>query len=265
VGNVEVERAFAKTPVGRIHYAAAGDGDPVLFLHQTPRSSDEFRDVIPIVGAAGYRAIAMDTIGYGDSDKPDEPATVPLFGRGVVGLMDALGIDRAHLVGHHTGGVVAVEVAGTYPDRIRKLVLSGTTCPDEEGRKREWPTIDEVEVKEDGSHLTELWQKRAWFYPKDPDLLHRFVIDALKRGLDRVEDGHTAVNTFHIEDRLPNIKGPVRLICGSEDWAAKPEQAKLQQYLPQAEYVEVEGGMIPLDEQLPERFAELVIEFLNRD
>jgi pimeloyl-ACP methyl ester carboxylesterase len=70
---------------------------------------------------------------------------------------------------------------------------------------------------------------------------------------------------FHMEDRLPNIKGPVRLVCGSEDWAAKPDQEKLQRYLPQAEYVEVEGGMIPLDEQMPAKFAELVLEFLDRD
>ncbi|HEY7283046.1 MAG TPA: alpha/beta hydrolase, partial [Actinomycetota bacterium] len=91
MATTEVERAFARTPVGHIHYASAGDGDPVLFLHQTPRSWDEFRDVIPIVGAGGYRAIAMDTIGYGDSDKPDDPASLPLFGSGVIGLMDALG------------------------------------------------------------------------------------------------------------------------------------------------------------------------------
>jgi pimeloyl-ACP methyl ester carboxylesterase len=265
LAGIEIERAFAKTPVGRIHSASAGEGEPVLFLHQTPRSWDEFRDVLPLVGTR-YRAIAMDTIGYGDSDKPDERASVPLFGRGVIGLLDALGIERTHLVGHHTGGVVAVEVAGTYPERVNKLVLSGTTCPDEEGRKREWPTIDAVEPKEDGSHLTELWQKRQWFYPKDkPDLLHRFVIDALKRGLDRVEDGHEAVNTFRIEVPLPNIKGPVLLICGAEDWAARPDQMKLMSYLPQAKYIEVEGGMIPLDEQMPERFAEIVLQFLVQE
>lgn len=262
---MEIERGFAKTPVGRIHYATAGEGEPVLLLHQTPRSWDEYRDVLPII-ATKYRAIAMDTIGFGDSDRPAERANLPLFGRGVVGLLEALGIARAHLVGHHTGGIVAVEVAGTYPDRVMKLVLSGTTCPDEEGRKREWPTIDRVVPKEDGSHLTELWQKRAWFYPKDrPDMLHRFVIDALKVGMDRVEDGHIAVNTYQIEDRLPNIKGPVLLVCGSEDWAALPDQQKLKRYLPQAESVVVEGGMIPMDEQMPERFAEIVLEYLGRN
>jgi pimeloyl-ACP methyl ester carboxylesterase len=262
---VTVERAFARTAVGRIHYASAGEGQPVLFLHQTPRSWDEFRDVLPIV-ATRFHAIAMDTIGFGDSDKPEEHATVEGFGRGVIALLDALGIQRTHLVGHHTGGVIAVEVAGTYSQRVDRVVLSGTTCPDEEGRSREWPTIDAVEPKEDGGHLAELWQKRAWFYPKDrPELLHRFVIDALKVGLDRVEEGHVAVNTFHIEDRLPNIKGPVLLVCGTDDWAAMPDQEKLQRYLPQAELVEVEGGMIPLDEHMPDRFAEIVLEFLGRD
>jgi pimeloyl-ACP methyl ester carboxylesterase len=265
MAGVQIERAFARTAVGRIHYATAGEGDPVLFLHQTPRSWDEYRDVIPIVGTR-FRAIAMDTIGFGDSDKPPEHATVEGFGRGVIGLLDALELDRAHLVGHHTGAVVAMEVAGTYPDRVDRLVLSGATCPDEEGRRREWPTIDAVDVSEDGSHLTELWKKRAWFYPTDrPDLLHRFVVDALKVGLDRVEEGHIAVNTFHIEDRLPNIKGPVLLVCGTEDWAAMPEQDKLQAYLPQAERLEVEGGMIPLDEHMPERFAEIVLDYLDRD
>ncbi len=264
MGTVEIERAFAKTRVGRIHYATAGEGEPVLLLHQTPRSWDEYRDVLPIVGTR-YRAIAMDTIGFGDSDKPDEHASVEGFGRGVVGLLDALEIEKAHLVGHHTGGIVAVEVAGTYPDRVMKLVLSGTTCPDEEGRNREWPEIDLVEPKDDGSHLAELHQKRAWFYPKDrPDMLHRFVLDALKVGLHRVEEGHRAVNSYHIEDRLPNIKGPVLLVCGTEDWAAQPDQKKLMSYLPQAELIEVEGGMIPLDEQMPERFAEIVLEFLGR-
>ena len=63
----QVERSFVPVPSGRIHVAAAGSGAPVLLLHQTPRSWDEFRDVLPLLGRH-YRAIAMDTIGYGDSD-----------------------------------------------------------------------------------------------------------------------------------------------------------------------------------------------------
>jgi pimeloyl-ACP methyl ester carboxylesterase len=263
VAATQIERVFAKTRVGRIHYATAGEGEPVLLLHQTPRSWDEYRDVIPIL-ATKYRTIAMDTIGFGDSDKPEEPASVEGFGRGVVALLDALQIERTHLVGHHTGGIIAVEVAGTWPDRVNRVVLSGTTCPDEEGRKREWPSIDEVDPKDDGSHLAELWQKRSPYYPADrPDMLHRFILDVLKVGLDRVEEGHKAVNAFRIEDRLPQITAPILLVCGTKDWAAYPDQRKLLSYLPQAQLVEIEGGTIPLVDHMPERFAEVVMPFFQ--
>ena len=101
------------------------------------------------------------------------------------------GLERFSLVGHHTGGIIAVEVAGRHPERIDKLVLSGTTCPDGEGRRRGWPSIDGVVPNDDGSHLIELYQKRASYYPSDrPDLLHRLVLDCLRVGLDRVEEGH---------------------------------------------------------------------------
>ena len=64
-----VERRFVTTPLGRIHVAMAGTGFPVLLLHQTPRSWDEYRDVLPLLGR-DFRAIAMDTLGFGDSDRP---------------------------------------------------------------------------------------------------------------------------------------------------------------------------------------------------
>ena len=119
---------------GTIHYVTAGAGDPVLLLHQTPRSWDEYRDVIP-PSAENFSVIAMDTLGFGDSEKPSRPSSVEGYGRAVVAFLDALGIERTSIVGHHTGGVVAVEVAATHPDRVNRLVLSGTTCVDEEGRE----------------------------------------------------------------------------------------------------------------------------------
>jgi pimeloyl-ACP methyl ester carboxylesterase len=64
-----IERRFVDVPAGTIHCASCGDGRVVLLLHQTPRSWDEFRDVLPLLGRS-FRAIAMDTIGCGDSSRP---------------------------------------------------------------------------------------------------------------------------------------------------------------------------------------------------
>ena len=120
-----IRRGFADTPEGQIHYATVGQGKPVLLLHQTPRSWDEYRDVLPIIGQK-YWAIAMDTVGFGDSYKPEKEGTIETFAEGVVAFLDAMSIPRTSIIGHHTGGVIAVEVAATHPERVEKLVLSST-------------------------------------------------------------------------------------------------------------------------------------------
>ena len=259
-----IRRNYADTPEGQIHYAEAGRGKPVLLLHQTPRSWDEYRDVLPLLGEK-YHAIAMDTIGFGDSYRLREEASIEVFARGVIQLMDALSIAQASIVGHHTGGVVAVEVAAAYPGRVEKLVLSSTPYVDGEDRERRKtrPPIDEVEEKPDGSHLTELWQRRMPFYPKSrPDLLRRFVLDALKVW-DDVEAGHRAVNQYRMEERVPLIKAPTLVLAGTSDPFSYPRMKPLSEAIPGSRTVEIHGGMVPMVDQMPEEFATAVLNFLD--
>ncbi|UCF83678.1 MAG: alpha/beta hydrolase [Desulfobacteraceae bacterium] len=261
-----LKRGFAATPEGHIHYAMAGQGKPVLMLHQTPRSWDEYRDVLPIIGKK-YRAIAMDTIGFGDSYKPEKRGSIEQYARGVIRFLDTMSIDRASIVGHHTGGVIAVDVAASYPERVHKLVLSSTPYVDAEDRERRKtrPPIDEVEFKADGSHLTELWQRRMPFYPKNrPDLLTRFVIDALKVG-DRAEEGHQAVNEYRMEKKVPLIKAPTLVVAGTEDPFSFPRMKPLSNSIKGSRTATIDGGMVPMVDQMPEEFAKLVMNFLDRN
>ena len=259
-----VKRGFVDTPEGQIHYAMTGQGKPVLLLHQTPRSWDEYRDVLPIIGKK-YWAIAMDTVGFGDSYKPGEKGSIEQYAQGVIRFLDAMSIDRTSIVGHHTGGVIAVDVAASYPERVHKLVLSSTPYVDADDRKRRktHPPIDAVESKEDGSHLTELWQKRMPFYPKNrPDLLTRFVIDALKVG-DRSEEGHQAVNVYRMEEKVPLIKSPTLMVAGTEDPFSFPRMGPLSRSIKGSKTAVIEGGMVPAVDQMPEDFARIVINFLD--
>jgi pimeloyl-ACP methyl ester carboxylesterase len=262
---ITVKRGYIDTSKGQIHYAAAGQEKPVIFLHQTPRSWDEYRDVLPIIGKK-YRAIAMDTIGFGDSCRPAEEASIEFYARGVIAFLDALGVERASLVGHHTGGVIAVEVAASYPERVDKLVLSSTPYVDAEDRERRKTRqpIDEVETKEDGSHLTELWQRRMPFYPKErPDLLTRFVLDALKVW-DRVEEGHRAVNNYRMEEKVHLIKAPTLVLAGTDDPFSYPRMKPLAEKIKGSKTTEIKGGMVPMVDQMPEAFAKVVLDFLDR-
>lgn len=129
-----IRRAFADLSVGQVHHACCGDPDApaVLFLHQTPRSWAEYREVLPRVGRR-YRAIAMDTVGFGDSAPAPWPPTIERWAQVALELLDVLQVRRAHLVGHHTGGVIAVELAAAFPQRVGALVLSSTPFTDEPG------------------------------------------------------------------------------------------------------------------------------------
>ncbi|MBV9120581.1 MAG: alpha/beta fold hydrolase, partial [Chloroflexi bacterium] len=204
-----IRRGFADVEDLQIHYAECGQGQAVLLLHQTPRSWEEFRDVLPLLGKH-FRAIAMDTAGFGDSSKPQWSGTIAAYARIVAGLLGALGIDRAHVVGHHTGGVIAVELAAGYPGLVDKLVLSSAPLIDAEYHRMraERPAPDNVKHDAHGQHLLDLWRGREGFYPEDrPDLLDRFVMDALKAG-EGAHKGHEAVSRYDMSPRLPLIKAP---------------------------------------------------------
>jgi pimeloyl-ACP methyl ester carboxylesterase len=259
-----VERHFAGVPAGVVHYAACGTGDPVLLLHQTPRSWDEYRDVLPLLGR-GRRAIAMDTIGFGDSSRlPPGEDSIERWAEVAVSLLDALGIERTAVVGHHTGGYIAIEMAASRPERVDALVLSGVALHPVERRLEHAHTaqVDDAGSELDGSHLVELWRQRAGFYPEDIELLERFIIDCLRAG-DLAAEGHRVVGRYAVEQRLPLVSCPVLLIAPTADPYAFPAVPGLDVALPHATVTAIEGGMVPLPDQLPRPFADAVESFLD--
>ncbi|MBN8875426.1 MAG: alpha/beta fold hydrolase [Rhodospirillales bacterium] len=259
-----IERHFVRTRSGRRHVAEAGSGPAVLLLHQTPRSWDEYRDLLPLLGRH-VRAIALDTPGFGDSDPlPDGPPSIEAWAAAALDLLDARGIDRAVVVGHHTGAVIALEMAARAPERLPALVLSA--CPMVDAPRRAHHAgrrvVDEVERGPHGQHLGALWQARASFYPPDrPDLLERFVVDALKAG-DLAVEGHRVVNRYHMETRLPRVTCPTLVIDPLADPHAHPSAARIAAAIPGAQLVPIEGGMVPLPDQHPTAFAAAILDFL---
>lgn len=263
-----IRRAYVDVPWGQAHVACCGadDAPPVILLHQSPRSWAEYRHVMPLLGQS-FRCVAPDMPGFGDSPPVPGEQTIEGLAVAVAHIADGLGIARAHLVGHHTGGVVALELAAARPALVDRLVLSSTpfTSPEFRRRRAGRPPIDAVERSDDGSYLVELWRRRAGFYPPGrPDLLEAFVADALKV-LDRVEEGHAAVGRYRMEDRIGRVSSPCLVIRAAGDPFASPDAAELMHALPGARLAEIPEGMVPLPDQLPEQFAQTVSRFLLVD
>lgn len=264
-----VRYGYADSPLGQLHYAEAGDGPAVILLHQTPRSHDEFAEILPLL-AGSHRAVAMDMYGFGRSAKPEGAQTIEAYARGVIELAAALGIESFTVMGHHTGAEVSVEVAAAVPDRVTAVVLSSPSLTDESyrNRNRASPGVDDAVPAPDGSHLTTIWAQRAPYYPEHgrSELLNRFIRDALAPGLDPLE-GHHACARYTMEDRIGLITAPVLIIGADADPFTYPDVRRVAAALSSAASVDVKvvaGGTIPLMETRPEEVAGHVLEFLRR-
>lgn len=110
-----------------LSYLDAGAGPAILFCHGFPETSHSWRKQMPALAAAGYRAIAPDLRGYGASSCPEPGDEYTIFHvvGDLVGLMDALSIDRAVIVGNDWGATIAWHMALMRPDRIRGVVAFG--------------------------------------------------------------------------------------------------------------------------------------------
>jgi 3-oxoadipate enol-lactonase len=107
---------------GAIAYSERGDGEPLLLLH-SGFVADGMRPLLDQPALRDYRTIAYHRRGYGHSDAAGGSRSLAQMAEDAAGLLDALGIDRAHLAGHSMGAVVAIQLALSRPERVRSLTM----------------------------------------------------------------------------------------------------------------------------------------------
>lgn len=123
-----------------------GEGKPILLLHGFPDSRYLWRYQIPALANAGFRVIAPDLRGLGDASKPEnvEAYALPNIMGDVIGLLDALNIEKTYVIGHDWGAAVSWLLTAYHPQRVEKLVALSVGCPSTSGaatleqRERSW-------------------------------------------------------------------------------------------------------------------------------
>ncbi len=235
-------RGYAAWDKGQIHYREQGEGPAVLLLHQAPWASIQYRRVMPLFAAAGFRAIAPDLPGHGLSDPLEEP-TIKGFAAILPPLLDALGLAQAALVGHHGGALVAGRMAAAWPDRAAALAMDNAPLYSAEQRAHRLAKIDESQrIAPDGSHLADRWSLVRRI--ADPDwsdeTVHLSVLTYFANGPTR-EHGHHAAAHYDFAADLARISCPTLVVAGRTDPLFPCGKALIDRR-PDWRYAELPGG-----------------------
>lgn len=189
-----------------------GEGRPIVFIHGNALTHRSWLHQLEHF-AKNYQVIAPDLRGHGDSDKPEGSYPISYFVTDVIGLLDALHIDRAVLAGHSMGGRVALSAALQYPERVTALVLVNTSAtPFSRAHKQ----IDQVrtlglelELKEFIDFLSS---------SETPETLKQEILNEELKTPERVRvELWRTVSTFDVSGRLREIDKPVLIIVGELD------------------------------------------------
>lgn len=229
-----VSRHFATIGLRQVHYRRAGDGPPVLLLHQTPTSSAELLPLLEHL-APRFTVLAPDMPGYGVSDPLPEPLlSMEALVKNLVHFMDVLGIEAAGLYGFHTGASLATAFARRHPRRVAVAIAEGLLCLDAEEREQMPQRYLEPFVPRwDGSHLAWLWSRlkdQSVFFPwydrsgaarldidaAPPSVLYDRARDWL-RGGERYAEGYAAAMAYEPLEDLGAITTPHYIVCQDGD------------------------------------------------
>lgn len=246
--------AFVENSGAKIYWDERGHGDPILLIMGLGYPSDMWYRTRPVLDQH-FRTIALDNRGVGRSDMPPGPYGIDLMASDAAAVLDAAGVDKAHVFGISMGGMIAQELALRHPDRIRSLILGCTACggplavraepeatkmlmnrgkmTSEEAAEASLPFIYDAgtpraRIDED------LNVRRPWF-PRAEAYIAQL----------------TGILAWEAYSRLPQITAPTLVIHGKNDRLVPPGNGRLiAERIPGAQLVLLEraGHIFPTDQ-----------------
>ena len=264
-----------------MYYEQHGSGDPLLLVMGLAADSTAWMFQVPDF-ARHYRTIVFDNRGVGRSSKPAGPYTIHQMADDAAGLLDALDVARAHVVGVSMGGMIAQELALRHPKRVRSLVLGCTYPePDDDAERARQFSVQQLGGRITAAGETEIdistVDPLAFFQTLIPRVFNQSFIDtelpkllqifggALQWGfsMEAILGQVEAVMGHKATDRLHQIASPTLVITGDADLLVSPANSDvLARNIPGAKLVKVPGGSHGFNFETPDVFNRAVLDFL---
>lgn len=259
---------FAENQGARIYWDEQGQGAPVLLIMGLGYPSDLWHRTRPLL-AANYRTLALDNRGIGRSEAPLGPCSISLMAEDVRSVLDAAGVEQAHIIGVSMGGMIAQEFALRYPRRVQSLVLGCTQA----GGLHAVPAAPSVLLALMSRPNLTPDQAAELFIPilYDPSTPRQRVEEDM--AILRDWPPHPLVFAAQLQaivaweaySRLPQIAAPTLVIHGGSDRLIPPRNGELiAARIPRARLVMIAGAGHMLATDQPEPTHRALTEFLAR-
>jgi haloalkane dehalogenase len=267
--------SVAHIPVS-IHYLDVGEAQhgTVLLMHGIPTWGYLYHAIIPRLVEAGYRVIAPDFLGQGWSDRRDRfDRSFQDQARMIRALLRALNIEQVDLVGHDTGGAVALILAIEHAPIVRRLVITNAVCYDrfdddmlDFGHPMRWqprPVADLVEALE--ASLAAGISRSARLTPEFREgIIAPWASEEGKLSLIRNASALNANQTMALVDRHADIAAPTMVLWGMDDpWQRSEDGERLAGEIPGAVFRAIDGASHWVQQDAPEAFSAALLEFLS--
>jgi pimeloyl-ACP methyl ester carboxylesterase len=245
-----------------------GEGEPLFMVTAYSTTMDMWDPRFVERLASKYKVIVFDNRGLGDTTEGDAPWSIDRFATDTTRLIEALGYDKANVLGWSLGGDIALSLAVNFPEKVDRMVIYAGDCGGPE--KIEAPKYRAV-LKEviSNAHVPFEWAFAALFpieWMNDhPDYWRTFPFPRERiRPLNIARQNRAYEDWQGAYEELPAIKNPVLIVTGTEDVSTPPENADiLAEKIEGSRLIRFEGAGHGLMYQYPDRLADAVIEFLS--
>lgn len=263
-------RGYADGPYGQIHYRRLGAGaaTPLVLLHQAGMTAAQFDPVYPLFCARGFDVIGIDMPGFGLSDAAPFVPRVEDLACCVPAVLDQLGLPVAAIAGHHTGAMVATEVALQSPGQVSAIVLHGPMPITEEERQAFLVgklQVEQVEFvpRAGGAHFSAFAAVRerlaAGSIPVER--ISDYVVQALS-GQAPFWHGHNAGFRYRHDDSLRRLSCPALILTNTGDQIYE-HALRVRSLRPDLPFIALEGGGIDIVDQQPVAWVDAIARFLD--
>jgi pimeloyl-ACP methyl ester carboxylesterase len=254
----------------RIYYESHGHGYPLVLIRGLGSNADHWYAQVPEF-SKHFRVIVFDNRGIGRSGDPGGDFTIQDMADDTVGLLDALSIPQAHVLGVSMGGMIAQRLALDHPGRVKGLVLVVSHCG---GSRQVRPSAEIARLVNEmvtvGSPESRIKALPAFF---DPDTLktnlacaQAYAEVSMKYPADAkiLSRQFKAIQAFDVHDRLPAIQSPTLVVASSGDVLIPPGNSDLlAARIPGARLVSIPGGGHQILVEQPEACNRAVLDFLK--